>query len=124
MNFRHTSTLPALLLAIACSLLLLRSALPADARGKVLFERNCSVCHGVDGRANAPVSQLLTPPPRNFTDPVEMGRVTTDRMYRAIKEGRPGTAMAPWSTVLSELEIGDVIDYIRGFAPSAQLTPA
>jgi len=124
MNFRRTSSLPALLLAIAGSLALPRAALPAEPRGKVVFERNCSVCHGVDGRATAPVSQLLTPPPRNFADPVEMGRVTTDRMYRAIKEGRPGTAMAGWSTVLTEIEIGDVIDYIRGLASSAQVTPA
>jgi len=126
-KFCRTSKLAALLLAIA-SLLALpltgRAASPGEARGKALFERNCSVCHGVDGRANTPVSQLLTPPPRNFTDPVDMGRVTTDRMYRAIKEGRPGTAMAAWSTVLGEMEIGDVIDYIRGFGASAQLAPA
>ncbi len=82
-------------------------------RGKALFQAHCAVCHGMDGRADTPVSRLLEPRPRNFTDPVEMARVSDDRIYRAIKDGRPGTAMAQWAQVLSEIEIGELIDYIR-----------
>src|SRR5574337_1221826 len=85
----------------------------AGNRGKAIYETYCAVCHGVDGRADTPVSSHLDPRPRNFADPVEMARVTEDRIYRAIKEGRPGTAMAAWAQVLSETQIGDVIDYIR-----------
>ena len=127
MNFPRASRLLALLAGLASSLALPLAAVaaaPADSRGKALFERNCSVCHGIDGRANTPVSQLLSPRPRNFTDPVEMGRVSVERMYQAIKEGRPGTAMAPWAGVLSELEIGDIMDYIRSLGSPGQLTPA
>ena len=76
------------------------------------------MCHGVDGSAGTPVGQLLSPRPRNFTDPVDMARVTVDRMYRSITEGRPGTAMAAWKQVLTETEIGDVIDYIHELATS------
>lgn len=93
---------------------------PASAtyeRGKTIYEKNCAVCHGQDGRADTPVGRLLTPHPRNFADPVEMARVTVDRMYRAIKSGRPGTAMAQWGEILTETEIGDVIDYIRSLEP-------
>ena len=89
-------------------------------RGKAVYEQNCTVCHGIDGRADTPVSRLLTPPPRNFTDPVDMGRVTVDRIYRAIKEGRPGTAMAAWGQVLTEMEIGDVMDYVHNFASAGR----
>jgi mono/diheme cytochrome c family protein len=91
-----------------------QSAIPP---GKVLYESRCAVCHGVNGRADTPVGRLLKPPPRNFADPVEMARVTVDRTYQAIKEGRPGTAMAAWGQILSETEIGDLIDYIHALAP-------
>ena len=86
-------------------------------RGKAIYNARCAVCHGGDGRADTPVGRMLKPPPRNFADTVEMARVTVDRMYQAIKEGRPGTAMAAWGQVLTETEIGDVIDHIHSLAP-------
>lgn len=85
----------------------------ASDRGKALFLSHCSVCHGVAGNADTPVGRELRPRPRNFADPVEMARVTADRMYRAIRDGRPGTGMAAWGRVLTEAEIGDVVDYIQ-----------
>jgi cytochrome c oxidase cbb3-type subunit 3 len=90
-----------------------QAPLRVSPRGSLLYDSYCAVCHGVDGRAETPVSSHLKPQPRNFADSVEMARVTEDRIYRAIKEGRPGTAMAPWGQVLSETQIGDLIDYIR-----------
>ena len=100
-------------------------ALPASVqeRGKVVYERHCAVCHGVEGRADTPVGRLLKPRPRNFSDPIEMARVTVDRAYRAIKDGRPGTAMSAWKQVLTEMEVGDVIDYIHGLASTAKTPP-
>jgi mono/diheme cytochrome c family protein len=82
-------------------------------RGKALYQGHCAVCHGGSGNADTPVGRLLKPQPRNFADPVEMARVTVDRIYRAIKDGRAGTAMAAWGRILTETEIGDVIDYIH-----------
>jgi mono/diheme cytochrome c family protein len=87
-------------------------------RGRTVYEQHCTTCHGADGRAETPVARMLVPRPRNFADPVEMARVTIERMYRAIKDGRPGTAMAGWEEILSEPEIGDLIDYVRSLAPA------
>ena len=92
-------------------------------QGETVYQTHCAVCHGADGRGNTPAGRLLTPGVRVFADPVAMARVTYDRMYRAIKDGRPGTAMAPWHTVLSDIEIGAVIDYIRTLAPEGAGVP-
>lgn len=118
--------------AVAASLLgaaSLAAAAPASSpaatvhsRGKALYEQNCVVCHGLAGNADTPVGRLLKPRPRNFADPIEMARVTVDRIYRAIKDGRPGTAMAPWKQNFTETEIGDLIDYIHALGTAA-ITP-
>ncbi|MFV1978702.1 MAG: c-type cytochrome [Myxococcota bacterium] len=92
-------------------------------RGGAIYESHCAVCHGRDGRARTPVGHLLRNRPRNFADPVEMARVTQDRMVQAIKRGRPGTAMASWNGILTESEIADVMNYIRGLTPLTRLDP-
>jgi len=81
--------------------------------GKALYEKYCAFCHGSDGRSDTPVGRILKPHPRRFADPVEMARLTDDQIHRAIKQGIPGTAMAPWGKILSEPQVGDVMDYIR-----------
>lgn len=113
---RLTLTLLATALACAAPLAALAGLAPGPDRGRTLFLANCAVCHGPDGRADTPVARLLEPRPRNFADPIEMARVTDDRIYRAIKAGRPGTAMAAWGEVLAETEIGDLIEHIRTLA--------
>lgn len=90
----------------------------APEHGKPVFEKYCSFCHGLDGRADTPVARILRPHPRNFTDPVGMARLTDDQMYQAIKNGKPGTAMAPWGRILTELQVGDVMEYVRSLTPA------
>lgn len=99
------------------------SRLSVQERGKALYDLHCAVCHGNDGRAETPVGRLLKPRPRNFTDPIDMARLTVDRIYRAIKDGRPGTAMAAWKPVLTETEIGDLIDYVHGLSSTGKAAP-
>ena len=126
MTRKATSLLAALLGATFGCVTPLAAQPPAGSaheRGRGLYAQHCAVCHGDDGRADTPVGRLLSPRPRNFADPVEMARLTVDRIYRAIKEGKPGTAMAPWKQVLTETQIGDVIDYVHDLASAAGTTP-
>jgi len=94
------------------------SAQPSS--GKAIYTRDCAFCHGPNGLADTPVGRILKPRPRRFADPVEMARMTDDQIYRAIKEGKPGTAMASWDKVLNEAQIGNVMDYIHQLAGTGQ----
>lgn len=124
-KFMNTRATVAWLLAALCCWTTAESAPgPALSDGESLYRQHCTVCHGQDGRPDTAAGRLLFPRPRAFSDPVEMARVSFDQMYSAIRDGRPGTAMAPWSVVLTEAQIGFVIDYIRAFVPdSARSAP-
>lgn len=116
MSARRRIRLLAMAMVLAVPTLAAGQSPSPGERGKALYRQHCAVCHGVDGRADTPVGRMLEPRPRNFADPIAMARVTVDRIYHAIKEGRPGTAMAAWGQVLTETDIGDLIDQIHSLA--------
>ena len=80
--------------------------------GREIYRYYCYQCHGYAGDARTLASTFLDPPPRDFTaaDPRLLNR---ERMLTAVREGRPGTAMQPFSSVLSEAEIEAVVDFVR-----------
>lgn len=66
-------------------------------RGKTLFERNCTPCHGPTGEGNGPAAVTLNPRPRNFTQPngwTNGYRLT--EIYKTLTEGIKGTGMASY----------------------------
>jgi caa(3)-type oxidase subunit IV len=73
------------------------------AKGHQLFEVNCVTCHGPTGHGDGPASGALTPKPRNFTQDVgwKNGRKVTD-VFKTLKEGVPGSAMASFATLPSD----------------------
>jgi cytochrome c oxidase cbb3-type subunit III len=82
-------------------------------RGRVVFNKNCSVCHGDkgDGRSRAQFS--LNPPPRDFTSPQAKTELTYDRMIKSVTYGRADTAMTGFKTQLDQADIVAVVNYIR-----------
>ncbi|MBI4714542.1 MAG: c-type cytochrome, partial [Nitrospirae bacterium] len=81
--------------------------------GREIYNFRCYVCHGYQGDGRTLAALVLTPRPRDFTDPGAMRGIDSPRMFQSIKYGRPGTAMKPFSGVLADPEIEAVIAFIR-----------
>lgn len=77
--------------------------------GRKVYNERCYFCHGYSGTAKTVAAGYLAPPPRDFT----RQRLPRARMLQAVTDGKPGTGMMPFKTLLSPAEIAAVVDYIR-----------
>lgn len=78
-------------------------------RGRRLYSRYCSVCHGSQGLGDGFNAFNLTPRPRNFTDSTFLARLDSAAVVETITHG--GTAvglspsMPPWKRTLAGKDI-------------------
>lgn len=90
-------------------------------KGNTLYHGKafCVACHGSDGKGLGPdVSPKLVQGalPRNFTDRDWQATRTDGELMWILKNGSPGTAMAPFiPLVITEEEAWQLILYIRSF---------
>jgi copper transport protein len=109
-------------------------ALPADARslknpfapdtasverGRVVYEQNCVSCHGATGRGDGPLAASLRPRPADFRVHMAAGH-TDGELFTWLSKGVPGTAMPAFQDQIPEDDRWHVINFIRGFAPTAE----
>ncbi len=100
-------------------------ATPATvARGKAVYEANCTQCHGVEGKGDGYGAPFLVPPPRDFTAgqykfrSTGSGLLPTDEdLFRTISRGANGTGMPPWQYLLSDEDRWALVDYVKTFDP-------
>ena len=91
----------ALLLA-TCTQLQPARPIPLRSRGAELYERHCAVCHGLDGRADTTVAELLRPRPNSFEQGLfklvstTNGMPTEEDLVQTLRRGMPGSAMMSW----------------------------
>lgn len=94
---------------------------PRLQRGKTLYTHNCIVCHGERGQGSThPVGGPV--PPRDLASPQARAELSRERMVASVTNGRPGTAMAGFSSRLAPQDIDAVVDYVRAalMVPSAE----
>ncbi|PIQ97481.1 MAG: Triheme cytochrome c [Nitrospinae bacterium CG11_big_fil_rev_8_21_14_0_20_56_8] len=95
--------------------------LESIARGKDLFIKNCSGCHGVKGRndgvstrkiVNIPTDALW---PRNLSKPWTFRRgVSRKQIYLTLRTGLSGTAMPRFSErVFNDAKVWDIVHYVQ-----------
>lgn len=80
--------------------------------GKAIYRFYCYQCHAYSGNARTLSSTYLDPKPRDFTDETAES-LPVERMLDAVRNGRPGTAMVNFDSVLTERQIEMVVSYIR-----------
>ena len=94
---------------------LLTNPLPGDlesiARGGELYRANCTSCHGAGGRGDGPLAVTLSPPPADLARHIPLH--PEGDTYIFIANGFPHTAMPAWAETLTELEIWDLVNFLR-----------
>ncbi|MBI5275363.1 MAG: c-type cytochrome [Burkholderiales bacterium] len=91
----------------------MRASTQDASRGRQVYARVCSVCHGDRGAGSMWASQNLRPAPRDFASPQARAELTRERMLAAVAAGRPGTAMQGYASKMSHEDMAAVVDYIR-----------
>jgi mono/diheme cytochrome c family protein len=92
----------------------LASRLTSDAsrrNGRELYEKYCAFCHGARGDGQGPRSSAFATPPRDLTSAAWRQSATSQRVFRSIRDGVPGTAMPAWR-VLGDDALADLTAYI------------
>jgi mono/diheme cytochrome c family protein len=82
------------------------------AKGKVMYEKLCSPCHGDQGKGDGPAGQALRPPAADLTSSKVKDKLDAD-LFQTIQNGRPQTAMSAFKRQLSDQQINDAVAYIR-----------
>ena len=86
--------------------------------GRAVYMANCSGCHGVDGRADAPGGRSLRPVAFDLAG----FRLPPSTVWQALQHGVPGTAMPAWNE-LSGTEFKAVGDYVLAMSSTPELQP-
>lgn len=87
------------------------------ASGQGNFESYCVTCHGVAGKGDGALAEILEVKPRNLSDPAFTATKTDDQLFKVIKDGGASIGltenMTPFSGQLSDEEIRNIVAYLR-----------
>lgn len=89
---------------------------PGDAEaGKVIYERLCVSCHGLDGRGGR-MARMLSVTPRNLADQASMQKRSAPQLFGVIKHGGVAQGlsadMPAFGNQLTDQDIWDTIAYV------------
>ena len=74
---------------------------PDSSRGALIYEQTCFICHGENGKG-AGIAPALN-------DPERLGELDDGWYRKTIARGRPAKGMPTWGTVLSPMQINDLV---------------
>jgi cytochrome c oxidase subunit 2 len=80
-------------------------------QAQILYQKNCSGCHGETGGADGPGADLASSTPL-FSLAIDALPRRSDVMYAKIRRGGMGTGMPNWGTVFTPDETLGLVDYL------------
>ena len=84
-----------------------------ERRGEQLYQANCAFCHAADGTGRNWIGSFLEPHPADFTAAAFASRMPSERLRATIREGKPGSSMPAWKSVLAPAEVEAVAAYVE-----------
>lgn len=102
------------------AVLLAGTSAKAEAKEKAAdnYKLMCVQCHGTAGVGKGINAPALAVQPRNHTSAKDMGTLSDDNVYKAIKEGGiavgKSNQMPSFAGLLSDAEITDLVAHLRG----------
>ena len=88
--------------------------------GKDNYIGNCSPCHGLTGKGDGPLADSLGEgiKPRNVSDAQLLTTRTDEFLFKVVKFGGASVgfseAMPDWKDTFTDVEIKQIIQYVRG----------
>ncbi len=98
-----------------------RSALSyTERKGKVLYDKYCAVCHGIQGQGDGFNAYNLDPKPGDLTEEGYLATLTDDWLLEVITQGGRGVKrsvlMPAYEKTLTRSQMKDVLAYLRFLA--------
>ena len=84
---------------------------PGVEAGRAVYNFRCYYCHGYSGDAKTVAASFLSPPPADFSR-ATAETLPVERIVATLRDGRPGTAMKSFASVLGEGEIRAVARFV------------
>jgi mono/diheme cytochrome c family protein len=88
-------------------------------RGRGIFQRTCSGCHGRDGRGT--LRPGLSRPPRDLTNPEFQAQMSDEQLRQSIRIGKG--QMPAFGGLMGDEEISNVIASVRSLVPPGTSFP-
>ncbi len=86
----------------------------AAARGKELYERFCTGCHGDDGQAKTNFGRMMKPTPTNFYEGPWQGEQTVEAVITTVTQGKGGMP-AYKKEITSDADLQALAQYVLSF---------